>query len=812
MAWQDKIRNPDCTACPLHESAEYVCLMGQGRKSAKVMVVGEAPGAREDEEHAAFVGPSGKLLRESLAQVGISEKDYYITNVAKCRPPENRTPSKQEAKICSGLYLAGEIEAVQPEFILGVGNAPLAAFTRNSGITKHRGRFFDLGVGKFFPTFHPAYVLRSPQHGPTFRSDLQRFARAVRGEEATALHTRTYLIRNRSQLETLIRTLDKATHISFDLETTSEGSGKNIRYHQPHDAEGRIVTLQFSWATGLGAVVPLWHDETPWKHPDKVLRAFREIFLLKDPKFIAHNGKFDVKWLASKGIFARLDFDTMLAAHLLDENRAKALETLAQILLSADGWKSGDITKNAQSTPLRDLAIYGAKDVDYTLRLYYLFRQQLREDKRLVKIFKELMMGGSEVLVQTESVGMYVHGDRLKKALVAKRRERDQIEKRMLKHVPKSKRATFNFRSTKQVPEWLFGDLGLNPVHTTKASTEENPKYSTDEHTLKVLHDQHPVIPDLLKYRTVDMKDLRTYLEKWDEWRDARSRIHTTYKLFGTVTGRLSSEKPNLQQVPREGVLRSVFGAPPGWVFVEADYAQVELRIAAMLAQEPTLLRIFHTGGDPHLVTAAELAELSPEAVLASDATGKTEHRKKAKPVNFGFLYGMGEAKFIDYAFDNYGLVVNEQESHEYRQKYFRLYPRLLTWHARQRRLVNKYGYVRSPLGRIRHLPDVWSNDPKVQAEAERQAINSPVQVTASDLMLLSMVRLHREFHPSVARIVGTVHDAILTEMKPEFVDEGQALIKEVMEDMDYVNRVFDYEVTVPIRVDFKTGQYWGGG
>lgn len=772
------------------------------------MIVGEAPGEREDEEHAAFVGPSGLLLRKELGKVGIDPEDCYITNVSKCRPPDNRTPTKTEAKICAENYLAQEVHKVQPDWILGVGNAPLAAFTRNSGITKHRGQPRKLPNGAtLFPTFHPAYVLRSPQHAPTFRADLQRFARLVRGESAPGAATRTKIIKTKGHLVWLRDQLAQAPVISFDLETSSEGSGKNLRYHQPWERDGKIVCISFSWHEGSSAVVPLHHVSSPWRDPDRVLRFLKPALERSDAKYVAHNGKFDCKWLSHFGVFVRLTFDTMLAAHLLDENRSKGLEALSQIIFGVDGWKdSGEITKDAYNQPLRKLCLYAGKDTDYTLRLYYVFKKELLGQPRLARIFAKLMMPASNVLTQVESVGMYVHGKNLKRELIKYRKVRIKLEKKMLRYVPKEKRASFNFRSTKQVPQWLFGDLHLNPVRQTKTGNN-----STDEHTLLVLRNDHPVIPLLLRYRTVDMKYLRTYLEKWDEWRDFRSRIHTNYKLYGTVTGRLSSEKPNLQQVPRESTLRTCFGAPEGWTFLEADYAQVELRIAAMLSGDSTLLRIFHTGGDPHLTTAAEIARLTPAEVLASDKTGKTEHRKRAKPVNFGFLYGMGEDKFIDYAFDNYGIDVTPQEAHDYRERYFRLYSGLPAWHDRQRRLAQRLGRVHSPIGRVRHLPDINSSEYKVRAEAERQAINSPVQSLASDLMLLSLVRLGGVLHPNECRAVGTVHDALLFEVRNELVETYKGVVQGIMEDMNYVERLFKCEITVPIKVDFKTGQYWGG-
>jgi uracil-DNA glycosylase family 4 len=807
MPWQDKIRDPNCELCPLHEEADHVCLMGQGSRKSNIMVVGEAPGEREDEEHVAFVGPSGQLLRRTLREVGISPEECYITNVAKCRPPDNRNPTKPEARVCAETYLAQEIEKVAPEWILGVGNAPLAAFTRNSGITKHRGKLYQLGVGNFFPTFHPAYVLRSPQHGPTFRADLERFARLVRGEAAPGAATRSKIVRTTSQLKWLLKKLEQAPVISFDIETSSEGSGKTLRYHKPWDPEGKIVMVGFSWEPGMGVAVPIHHAETPWKDPDRVLRLFKRALENRAKKIIAHNGKFDCTWMAWFGIFIRLTFDTMLAAHMLDENRSKALETLAQVIFGVDGWKDGgDITKDAFNSPLRQLGIYQCKDVDYTLRLYYEFKKQFKDQERLARIMAWVMMPASDVLTQVETLGMYVHEDRLQKQLKRKRKERDQLELQLRSFVPKLKRGTINFRSPQQVGEWLFKDLKLNPVKQTKTGAE-----STDEHVLKTLYNDHPAIPLLLKFRTVDMKDLRTYLEKWDIWRDKRNRIHTTYKLFGTVTARLSSEKPNMQQVPEHPNMRSVFGAPRGWLFLEADYAQIEYRVVAMLANEPTMQRFLHMGVDVHMALAAELTHKTPAEIKKSDATGDTKYREHAKPVTYGFLYGMGAPKFVDYAFDNFDLVISEEESAAYRAAFFRLYSRLPAWHDRMRRLAHRYGQVQSPMGRIRHLPDIHSNERRVVIDTELQAINSPVQATASDLMLISMVRLAPHMHPNRRRMVGTFHDAIGFEVRPDYLDDTKKLVKKIMEDTHYVRRKFGTNITVPIRVDFKAGQYWGG-
>jgi uracil-DNA glycosylase family 4 len=178
--WKDKIRDPDCTLCPLHQEAEHVCLMGAGSRKSNMMIVGEAPGVREDETHKAFVGPAGALLTELLSEAGISRDECYITNIAKCRPPDNRTPELKELKICRDAYFFQELEKVQPSHILLLGNSPLRAVTGKSGITKHRGSVFQVGGAEALATFHPAYVLRSPYHRSTLAADVQRFAKRPR--------------------------------------------------------------------------------------------------------------------------------------------------------------------------------------------------------------------------------------------------------------------------------------------------------------------------------------------------------------------------------------------------------------------------------------------------------------------------------------------------------------------------------------------------------------------------------------------------------------------------------------------------------
>jgi DNA polymerase-1 len=252
-------------------------------------------------------------------------------------------------------------------------------------------------------------------------------------------------------------------------------------------------------------------------------------------------------------------------------------------------------------------------------------------------------------------------------------------------------------------------------------------------------------------------------------------------------------------------LVRGVFGAAPGWAFVEADYSQIELRLAAFLAQERTMLSLYASGQDIHMAMAMRMTGKPAHLVTA-------EERKKAKAVNFGFLYGMGWAKFIHTAFANYGVIVTEEESRAFRKSFFDQFPDLLPWHARQRRLAMQFKRVETPMGRIRHLPDIDSSNPEVRSEAERQAINSPVQGFASDMALLSLVHTSRLFRRVgiQAYPIGAVHDAVNFEIRIDDLPVALPLIKQTMENLP-LDRLFDINLTVPIVADLKVGSHWGG-
>lgn len=795
--WRDTIRNPDCELCPLNEGADHVCLMGSGTRQAKVMIVGEAPGAREDDEHRAFVGPAGQLLTEVLHEAGIERSDCYVTNVAKCRPPGNRTPEKSEIKTCVENYLMKEIEQVNPKYVLLLGNSAFMGVLGKTKITQNHGSVFRSGKRQIMATVHPALVLRNPRWDQPFRTDLSRFGRMTRGESVSP-ETEIKIVRLKTQLAWLLRELMQAKEISWDIETWVEPEDGYVR--EPgqdwHGDESYICSIAFTWQEGLSAVVPLWHNTKTWRDPSRVLEYLKPAMEREGVKYVAHNGKFDARWMKSKGINVPQVFDTMLAAHILEENRLKGLKPLSRTQLGAEAYNVGVDTKNAYHEPLRRLCIYNGKDTDYTLRLYHVFREQLRQQPGLARVFTKLMMPASNVLVDVERTGLWLDPDRWKERRDECERKRAKIHAYINQFWPEG--TPINLNAPMQVGRLLFEYLGLPIIERTKKDAP-----STKESVLLELASQGHKIPTaIIKWRKWNGYITR-YLDPWmREWLDRRGRIHSNYKLFGTVTGRLSGEG-GIQQVPRDKLIRSIIGAEPGWVFMQADYSQIELRIAFWLANERRGLAQYLRGEDIHMLRAMKMTG-KPAHLVAK------EERKKAKAVNFGYIYGMGYRKFVKYAFENYDLRISEEDAEKDRNGFFEDYPALRPWHDRQRRLALRYKQVRSPIGRIRHLPDIDSQDDEVKAEAQRQAINSPVQSCASDIMLTSLITMHPQLDPTQARIIGTVHDSILFEIREDAVDETLPFIKETMEDMSLVYRKFGTEVGVPIVVDIEVGRHWG--
>ena len=774
----------DCKDCGLHEYANTNCLRGVGPSPCHVMVIGEAPGYQEDQEGRPFVGKAGKLLRELMTYGGIDIDSIYVTNAVKCRPLDNRAPSQKEIKACS-KHLKAEIHKVKPKHIIVLGASSLKALLNKSGISKMRGQTIDKDGISYHLTLHPAGLFRQPQQEPYVRADFARFGKIIRGElETLGDSLRWTLVDTPAKLRKCISSLVKADVVTYDIETPG---------FSPRAADARLFVLGLA-EKDKQWVIPFSYPGSPFNDKGIQRKIIKMLSVaLEDTRLIAHNAKFDDKY--SKHLFGWCPghtFDTMLASHLLDENSRHGLKPLSEMFFDAPSYALPQPV-DPQQVPLSKLAKYCATDVYYTMKLYEKFKSELLSDKALLRIYKNITIPASQALVDAELEGVYLDPIKYKSALAL---VQSRVKEALAKLNKLAKTDKVNWNSPAQIALVLFDQLGLSPISYTDTGAP-----STAEAVLVELKGEHPIAQAILDYR--EQVGLLKFLNSWGELMEG-GKLYPNFKLHGTITGRLSCADPNLQQVPRDPLLRSILTAPPGWVFVEADYSQIELRIAAAISGDTTMKLAYQTGQDLHRLTASNVLGI-PMAEVTSD------QRKKAKAVNFGFIYGMGAPKFQEYAKTKYDVTLSLAEAKEFRKRFFDLYPGLVSWHERQRRIVKKFRYVRTPLGRKRRLPEINSPDKAVRAEAERQAINSPVQGMAVDLAMFAFGRIHKELSRSKIWGLGNIHDALLYIVREDCVDEILPLIEYYMTDMETVKEVFGYEMPVPIEIEMKVGP-WGQG
>ena len=810
--------NPKCTDCKLHRNAAAVCVMGEGPRDAEIMVIGKMPNSDRNQT----------ALEQQLEEVGLDPKRVYYTSALKCVNWEDNA-SNTHVKACR-QYLEQEIAEVKPTHILALGNEGLYAAAGKSGITKYRGQIFEKGDLTVIPTVSPMAVNRNPGQRPGYMADLRFFANTYLGRAVGVKIPKWWTIDTKAKLKKLKTVLEHAELISYDVETTINPLGE-------FDPGAKIISLAGTCIMVIGGkqrifgfALPLYHPESPWQTTWKSVLKFLKPALEGIRKGVAQNGKFDCRWLKHFGVEMRQTFDTMLAIHLLNENIAKGLKPNAQSRLGVAPW--GKDTKNLLNEPLHEVLEYNFLDTYYTYLLYKQLREELIQQPRLLRILTKLYMPASRDLVDGERRGIWLDVDRLRERKPQAEAKLKEIEDKLNEYLPDpdsehwptdskgKKKLEINYNASRFARWFLFDWLELPVLERGKEKPDGSPgDPSMAESVLLHLKGKHPAV-ELMLERVGWQKNLSSFFNAYEQMYDENHRVHTTFKLAGTVTGRLSSGKEdsekvggrtdlrgvNLQQVPRDPFIRGMFGAPPGWSFVEADYSQIELRIAAFIANERHMISLYQQGADIHLTTAMAVTGL-PKAKITKEI-----RKKVGKPVNFGFLYGMGWRKFIETAFNNYGAVFNEQEAQAYRRAYFELFPDLPRWHERQRRLVRTYGRVQSPLGRVRHLPDIYSPEKGVQAEAERQAINSPVQGFASDMALLSMTLINEEFRRQgiAGNCLGLVHDAVNFEIRDDDLHRALPIIKDTMEDPVPLRKKFGTILTIPIVADLKVGRHWG--
>jgi DNA polymerase-1 len=516
------------------------------------------------------------------------------------------------------------------------------------------------------------------------------------------------------------------------------------------------------------------------------------VFRADTPQKIGQNIKYDAIVLAGAGLpLGGIAFDTMLASYCLDPGRrshgldALALDLCGHAMIPfAALFPTRGRRKDIRAAPLDRVTEYACEDADYTLRLKHVFDPML-EASTVKSLFEDVEMPLCAVLTRMEMTGVRVDVDFLRAMSERYAREISALEERIYAAVGEP----FNINSTHKLREILFGKLGLKPARKTKTG------YSTDVDVLMSLSSEHEVVDMLLDYRQrVKLKS--TYIDALPRLvHPVTGRVHTSYNQAVATTGRLSSSDPNLQNIPirtSEGreIRRAFVARKPGWVLLDADYSQIELRILAHLSGDDELVRAFMDDADVHRRTAARVMGVSESEVTP-------DMRARAKTVNFGIIYGMGARGLAQ------SLGIEVEEARHFIDEYFRSYPGVKRFIDDTIAVARRDRSITTMLGRVRMLPDIDSSNRGTRSFSERIAVNTPVQGTAADIIKLAMLAIDRELagRGLQAQMILQVHDELLLDVPEGELEVVKDLVRRCMEGA--------LALRVPLRVDAGTGADW---
>ena len=508
---------------------------------------------------------------------------------------------------------------------------------------------------------------------------------------------------------------------------------------------------------------------------------------------IGQNLKFDVLMLKQYGVEVKGElFDTMIAHYLIQPELRHGMDALAEQYLKYKTVTYEELTteNGKKNLPLRSvdknrLADYAAEDADITFQLYEIFKDELVKNN-LDKLFKTIEMPLMHVLCEMENAGVTIDEKSLKESSIKMTAEMENIAKEIYSLAGHS----FNISSPKQVGEVIYNELNLvDKVKKTKGG-----QMSTSEDVLISLKSKHPIIEKILDYRGVK-KLLSTYIDALPEIVNSHTgKIHTSFNQTVTATGRLSSSNPNLQNIPvRDSMgreIRRCFVAGDDSVFLSADYSQIELRVMAHVSEDEGLISSFLSGFDFHQDTASKIFKVPTEEVTK-------EMRSKAKTANFGILYGISAYGLAD------RLSISKDEAKQMIESYFNAFPKVYDYLEKIKAFAHEHEYVETLFGRRRFIQDINSRNGSLRQNAERNAINAPIQGTAADIIKLAMINIQREIDNRnlESRMIIQVHDELNFNVVKSEEDIMREIVKNEMENV--------FQMKVPLKVELSVATNW---
>ena len=834
-----------------------------GKKVIKtLLVVGEAPGVQEDNAGTPFVGESGKLLKRALKNT-VDIHQTLFTNAVRCRPQGNKLVSTKPVKYCRE-FIKAEIELLKPAAMLLLGNTALNSVMQTSGITKKRRRqmTYRCEDGTEIPTmaaFHPAYALRDRNQLPAFTRDIEYFGRMVNGvlsDEASDIAADCDLYAGGATLTTLAeKWAAEEAVVAFDVETNSL-----FPHLAGEDFKVFCCGLSTGYDGGSDETVVVRLDQ-PDGVPPVALDALMSLLTNPKIKLAAHNAKYDARAIKHRfGVTVHPHIDTMLMHTTLYPRRGEHdLKSIASELLDVSGYEDV-IAKHSSSAksalindwgtiPYDTLAKYCATDCIVTAQLCKVLhkrmeKEQVKADKLgapglpLHDLIYKLVMPACRTLFNIEQHGFLV--DLPYATALNKRMQQRQTqigkEVRALPYVkqfevsraydlllrspkaPKTevgktnavRKLAFNPGSDDQIRAILFGDAYFNYPDDNLKLTPTG-KVSIPKDLLVEIVGDMTEDTDMRKFCgfVLEHKNLQkkmgTYLSGvMDRTSAADSRVHPSFHQERATTGRLSCTGPNLQNIFDDQEIKRMFIVPPGYVLLSGDYSQIELRNLAMMSGDTAMIELFQSDYDIHDATARAVFELHEDEEVTKD------QRREAKAVNFGIVYGQ-----TPYGLGK-SLGIAQDDAQEMISALYNRFPGIQDWQEAQIEFAVLNGFVYTMFGRRRIIENAKikprsKEESILQEEAFKQVVNAPIQGTASDMTLVSAIRLDRLLRKRKykARIVNLVHDSIMVECHERYVDKTIALMKKVML-KEPTLWVGDQMHNVPIRVDFEIGPTWG--
>jgi len=608
-------------------------------------------------------------------------------------------------------------------------------------------------------------------------------------EKKVKIDTKKYItIKKINDLDVWIKLAEEKGEFAVDTETNSL---------DPHKAE--LVGISLCIEPGKACYIPLKHDLQKLLNKDDILKKLKPLLEDKSTKKIGQNIKYDLIVFYYHGINLNSVEDTMLMSYTLDAgNHRHNMNDLAEIHLNHKTIKFKDLVGSGKNQITFDkvnidkATEYAAEDADITLRLYKFFSKRLKDEKLLhiYEVFEKPMIN---ILAKME-----IHGIKIDKGLLKKTSEKFESEiKKIEKKIFKISKREFNIGSTKQLGEIMYNELKISNLKKTRKGS-----YATSASVLEDLAFKGHDLPKLiLDWRQVS-KLKNTYSDALPEHINYKTkRVHTSFLLAATTTGRLASSDPNLQNIPiktEDGkLIRRAFISEPGYTLISADYNQIEMRVLADLADVKELKKAFKNNEDIHSLTASQVFNLSLKKV-------NSESRRKAKAINFGIIYGISQ----------YGLAkqisVSNQEAADFLNSYFTKFPEIKEYMNSTISFCRKTGYVNNIFGRRCYMPRINDKNFNVRNFQERASINAPIQSSAAEIMRLAMIRLDKKIKDTPSskfKMLLQIHDELIFEVSKK---EVKKFIPIVNSEMSSVISSELHSFSIPLTVDINDGDNWG--